>query len=125
MRNLESRLTRLEAACPAGHGLESAHAFARTAMEIKTGHEITDGPLLDRLTTWGADHGVSVKGLLDRMSRVDRMASNLGGDEAVPGTGDYTDIFGKGADELLAMLDAGRADERDLLTLYGFQPQEQ
>ena len=118
------RLEKLEAAYPAGHGLESAHAFARTAMEIKTGHKITDGPLLDRLVAWGADHSVSVRGLLDRMARVDRMASYLGGNEAVLGTGDCIDIFGRGAAELLTMLVAGQVDERDLLTLYGFQPQE-
>ena len=122
--NICRRLEKLEAAYPAGHGLESAHAFARTAMEIKTGHTVTDGPLLDRLAAWGADHGVSVKGLLGRMAGVDRMASYLGGDEAVPGSGDCIDIFGRGAAELLAMLDAGQVDERDLLTLYGFQPQE-
>lgn len=51
MRNtILRRLEKLESAYPAGHGLEAAQAFARTAMEIKTGHVIADGPLLDRLT---------------------------------------------------------------------------
>jgi hypothetical protein len=125
MRALESRLRRLESSHLAGDSLDAARPFARVALEIKTGHKIADGPLLDRLTTWGARHGLSVKGHLDQMARVDRMASYVSEDEPVPGTGECTNVFGKGADELLAMLDAGQADERDLLTLYGFQPKEQ
>ncbi|WP_029461294.1 hypothetical protein [Solidesulfovibrio alcoholivorans] len=124
MKSLKARLGRLEGNRPAGDITAHARAFARAALEVKTGHTVTDGPLLDRLATWGADHGVSVKGLLGRMAGVNRMASYLGGHEVVPGTGAFTDIHGKTAEDLLAMFDAGQVDERDLLTLYGFQPQE-
>jgi hypothetical protein len=80
---------------------------------------------LDRLTTWGARHGLSIKAHLDAMAQVDRMASYLcGNDAALPRAGDCTDIHGKTAENILAMLDAGQVDERDLLTLYGFKPQE-
>lgn len=43
----------------------------------------------------------------------------------MPVAGECTDVRGKSAEGLLAMLDAGQVDECDLLTLYGFQPQEQ
>jgi hypothetical protein len=124
MRALESRLRRLESSHLAGDSLDAARPFARVALEIKTGHKIADGPLLDRLTTWGARHGLSIKAHLDAMAQVDRMASYVSEDEPVPGTGECTNVFGMGAAELLALLDAGQVDDRDLLTLYGFQPQE-
>lgn len=103
--------------------LEAAKAFVRSALSLKTGHDVADGPLLDRLAVWGAGHGVSTKWHMDQMARVDRPASYIDGQgPAGVVTGESSDIHGKTADDLLVMLGTGGVSEADLLTLYGISP---
>lgn len=123
--NLEKRIERLENVTTTGDVHDAARAFARMALEQKIGISVEDGELLDRLAIWGAANGASVRAYLDFIAQMDPLCvveghQPKGMDGLVLHS--CTDLAGKPAADVLAMLDAGRVDEADLLTLGGFRP---
>lgn len=125
MNAIQRRLAKLEkAANVGGDAVAAAKSYARLVLTEKTGQAVADGPLLDRLTAWGAQRGVSLRSYLASWAKTDPLCV-VEGHVATPAEGvmfgHSTDIHGKTADELLTMLDAGLVDENDLLTLHGLR----